>query len=636
MRLLTSLFLLAFSASAQFFTITGDAPGWRNVLAAQGLLEGGKSLPQVLVLADEKGWSLAQLRARATDGAVIILQGFTPLAKDLGIAVLPAEVLVRHLRDVHAPDLPVLWEKEEKLRTAALGPGWQRLAWERWQQAPLAAWLPLGKGGVLWTATSIGALGYERYPFLPQALADAGATGRARSRDLWAFFDASYRWRVDPVYLADRWKQIGLAGIHVASWQFDTDDQDRAAWLARLIDLCHQRGIHVYAWVELPHVSERFWRDHPDCRERTAAGTEAQLDWRQLINLLNPACSAKAETSILALLRSFDWDGVNLGELYFESLEGAANPARFTPLNADVDREFRARYQAAPMADLPHFLAYRVELAARLQSEWLAKLEHLRHDRPDFDIVLTHIDDRLDRRMRDALGADSSRLLAATENKDLVFLIEDPATVWHLGPARYPQIAKEYAALTPNPARLAIDLNIVERYQDVYPTKQQTGAELAQLVHFAAKAFHRVALYFEYSLAPRDLNLPAIAAGGLESWEERDGKVRLKLSRQSAIRWPGNALVNGQLWPLTDGEELLLPPGEWVLEPTSQAPPWRIASLNAEILAVESAASELSIRYRARAASTVLARRDAPAETQSLRLHRGEGRLSLPLPAGTN
>ena len=62
------------------------------------------------------------------------------------------------------------------------------------------------------------------------------------------------------------------------------------------------------------------------------------------------------------------------------------------------------------------------------------------------------------------------------------------------------------------PERLAIDLNIVERYQDVYPTRRQTGAELAQLIHEAAASFEQVALYFEYSLRPVDLPLVGWAA----------------------------------------------------------------------------------------------------------------------------
>jgi len=43
------------------------------------------------------------------------------------------------------------------------------------------------------------------------------------------------------------------------------------------------------------------------------------------------------------MMRRFDWDGINLAELYFESLEGAANPARFTPMNDDVRAAFRAQ-----------------------------------------------------------------------------------------------------------------------------------------------------------------------------------------------------------------------------------------------------------------------------------------------------
>ena len=64
--------------------------------------------------------------------------------------------------------------------------------------------------------------------------------------------------------------------------------------------------------------------------------------------------------------------------------------------------------------------------------------------------------------------------------------MEDPATTWHLGPQRYQEIAKSYGALTSHTDRLAIDINIVDRYQEVYPTKQQTGTELLQLVHTAA------------------------------------------------------------------------------------------------------------------------------------------------------
>src|SRR2546421_283674 len=94
-------------------------------------------------------------------------------------------------------------------------------------------------------------------------------------------------------------------------------------------------------------------------------------------------------------------------------------------------------------------------------------------------------------RMKDGIGADVTRVLPQLETYDFTFLIEDQATVWNLGPQRYPEIAKRYEPLTQHAGKLAIDINIVDRYQDVYPTKQQTGTELFQLVDLASTAFPR-------------------------------------------------------------------------------------------------------------------------------------------------
>src|SRR2546421_7759308 len=106
-------------------------------------------------------------------------------------------------------------------------------------------------------------------------------------------------------------------------------------------------------------------------------------------------------------------------------------------------------------------------------------------------------------RMKDGIGADVTRVLPQLETHDFTFLIEDPATVWNLGPQRYPEIAKRYEPLTQHAGKLAIDINIADRYQDVYPTKQQTGTELFQLVHLASTAFPRGAVLREFDSASR-------------------------------------------------------------------------------------------------------------------------------------
>jgi len=214
------------------------------------------------------------------------------------------------------------------------------------------------------------------------------------------------------------------------------------------------------------------------------------------MNLDNPQCSRAAADGAAALVRRFDWDGVNLAELYFESLQGIGNPSRFTPMNDDVRREFRAYAGFDPIdlfagrhdaASQRQFLDFRAGLAQRLEQEWLGVLETIRREKPDLDLVLTHVDDRFDPGIRDAIGADASRVLPLLDAHSFTFLIEDPATVWNQGPQRYQAIAERYQAITQHREKLAIDLNIADRYQNVYPTKQQSGIELFELVHQAAQ-----------------------------------------------------------------------------------------------------------------------------------------------------
>ncbi len=144
--------------------------------------------------------------------------------------------------------------------------------------------------------------------------------------------------------------------------------------------------------------------------------------------------------------------------------------------------------------------------------------------------------------MRDAIGADAARVLPLLDNHSFTFLIEDPATVWNLGAQRYQTIAERYLPLTPHRERLAIDLNIVDRYQNVYPTKQQTGTELFQLVHSAAANFARVALYFENSLLAPDLTLLPSAAAAVKSIEAAGAKVIVDSSSTVGLPWKGAAL----------------------------------------------------------------------------------------------
>ena len=559
-------FLLAASACAQapplhFCIIGSDAAGWPQVLSSVGFSRQDSDLAKIFVLRPatpaSRHWA-----DRVEHGAYLILEGESPIAESFGFKGGKQRVPVGSIVDARRPKLPIIWKNTLEIPRFAISKDATVFAKERWTGAPVLAGYRRGAGAVLWVAASPGEQGYERFPYILHALADLGLETPFRSARLWAFFDYSYRTRVDLDYFAARWRASGIGALHVAAWHFYEPDTERDTYLNNLIAACHRKGILVYAWLELPHVSEKFWNDHPEWREKTAVLQDAQLDWRKLMNLTNRDCFQAVSEGVKTLVERFDWDGVNLAELYFESLEGAANPARFTPMNDDVRKMFREAQGFDPLelfstrkdaASLRAFLDFRAELARRMQQDWMGQIGALRAAHSNLDMALTHVDDRFDAGMKDAIGADAARVLPLVAEHDFTFLIEDPATVWHLGPQRYPEIAQRYQPLTDRADKLAIDINVVDRYQDVYPTKQQTGTELFELVHLAAGAFSRVALYFENSILSPDLKFLPAAAASVRRVEEAGDAWTIDSPAGVGVRWPGGATVDGKPWPLSDG-----------------------------------------------------------------------------------
>jgi len=302
--------------------------------------------------------------------------------------------------------------------------------------------------------------------------------------------------------------------------------------------------------------------------------------------------------------------------LYFESLEGHDNPARFTPMNTDVRHEFQVATGIDPLdlfnpqspqffqnkaQGMARFLDFRADLARRQQAEWIAQIEDIRKTKSWLDLTLTHVDDRFDPSMREKIGADTSKTLPLLAQHDFTFLIEDPATIWHLGAQRYPQIAARYQALAARPDRLAIDINIVERYQDVYPTKQQTGSELFALLHVASSAFPRVAVYFESSILPPDLPLLPSAAAEIQSAERSGDRTVVNSRAGLGAVWNGPALVDGRPWPVASDTVVWLAPGSHSIQPAAVKPVLRLLDLNAELHSASAISGGMEFAYRSSA-----------------------------------
>jgi hypothetical protein len=561
-----------------FHVAAAQSGAWPDILRSYGLREQTAGSARVIVLPEGSVAAIGELFAHPETGRILILEGDSQAARTLGIHATSRHITVSKVRDAHWPNLPIIWEKAVDVPVFKLPRKAQVIARDRVSKAPLMAVLHRGPANVLWIAVSPGKEGYERFPFLLHALSDIGLQPLFESRRLWAFFDFAFQRNRDVNELAREWRQMGLATIHVGAWDFFEPQAREDTRLRRLIEACHREGILVYAWLELPHVSTEFWRRYPQWREKTALLKDAQPDWRLLMNLANPDCCRAVIEGVRSTLIRFDWDGVNFAELYFDGVEGLRKPDEFTPLNADVRREVERAYGfdpaelfRGPQPDakkLRIFLDYRVDLAARLQELWIDELEKMRSEKPYLDLVLTHVDDRFDTTMRDAIGADAARLLKVLDHHELTFIIEDPCTLWHLGPKRYTEIAARYRPLTPRQDRLGIDINIVKR-EHTYPTSRQTGVELAQLIHTAAQSFPTVMYYYTGSITPLDAPLLPVASAVVMRCERLEDGLLIESPYGVWMRSSGAVTLNGQNWPVRDAKRVFVPAGKHVLRPTT-------------------------------------------------------------------
>jgi hypothetical protein len=519
-------------------------------------------------------------------GATLVSEGLTPLSGRFGIS--PGKpISAGGLVEAAFPDLGIRWEKAENVMSLRGPAGGQVLNREKSSGEPMVCLVPHGKGKGLFLAAQLDpekGEGYARFPYLLHELQQAGVRFPFRSERLWAFFDYQYRHLEDPEKLAQLWRKTGIQSIHVGTWDFYDSGAKEETYLQKLIDSCHRNGILVYAWLELPHVSTGFWEDNPQWREKTGKGLDAHVDWRFVMNVMDPQCFRAIAEGLRRLFRRFEWDGVNLSELYFDSPSGKAEPETFTPLNSIVRAEFKQQSGIDPLdffkEGSPHhwnrdpsgwkkFVEYRIELERALNERFIQLLSGFRRSfAPNLDIVVTYVDNVYDPTMREAVGADIGGMFRMLDQYDFSLVMEDPGTVWHLGPRRYAELAKTYSGLTPRAGQLGIDINIIDRDQTTFPTSKQTGTEFSELFYYAGHNFETVMVYGEQTIFSQDANLVSYAIApevraevvGLDLQIDTPGSVRYRSGFPKA-----DFLVDGSLWPCVDGEEVLLSAGSHVL-----------------------------------------------------------------------
>jgi hypothetical protein len=520
------------------------------------------------------------------NGAILVSEGITPFSEKLGMRA-GKPMPVRNLKETAYPDIEIAWEHEELITPLQAPAETMVLNYESNSRTPITHLLHRGRGQCLLLAAELDPVkgeGYARFPYFLHELRQAGINFPFRSNRLSAFFDYAYRSDQNPDGLAKTWGDIGIQYLHIGTWYFVDDDPVAEDYLKKLIEACHRNGIQVYAWLELPHVSAEFWKKHPGWREKTADGQDAKVDWRLVMSLDNPQCYQAIAKGLERLFRHFDWDGVDLSELYFDSPSGPSSPDSFTPFNSyarsgfkrltgiepfDFFKKESPHYWKKNPADWKKFVEYRVNLEKDLNEKFIKLFSGFRASfKPDLDIVVTYVDNIYDPSMREAVGADVGVMFDLLDKYEFTLILEDPGTVWHLGPRRYAELAQTYSKMTRHAGKLGIDINIVDRDVTAYPTQKQTGSEFLELFYHAAKHFQTVMVYGEQTMLPQDAELISCALAPKVHTEMVDNGIRMNAPMPFVYRSGldfGNIHVDGQPWPFMDGSGVSLPAGSHVL-----------------------------------------------------------------------
>jgi len=466
------------------------------------------------------------------NGGNLILDGQSRLAESLGFVFQWSYVRVTHMLDRFYPDDTLRLAITDTLVRFEQNEHDEVFCRDAITGEPIVVGRQYGKGkiiylGLLFDPNSTG--GYTRFPFLIDYVRDFFHLRPILKREfLEMYFDPGYRHNDDVDTLVQRWWNSGVRIIHAASWH------QHPTWTynyARLIVACHAKGMLVYAWLEPPHVSEKFWKQYPAWQEVNYRGEPIPPQWRHLVALTDSACLMKVKEEYSNLLRAYSWDGVNLAELYFESERGPRNPNLYSPMHSSARMEFKKNYGFDPAAlfnmksqfywknnhkALNQFERYRTKTLGRLHGEFLKMIDEVKTEKNQFEVIVTAMDDIGSPEMRSYHGSDIRGLIKLQKTYHFTLQIEDPQSRWSNDPRRYTSIAQRYRKLVGQRHQCMIDLNVLPfrdtKKSNPFPTKIQTGIECYQMVRSAALGSQRFSIYSESSVRSNDLRMLPYAA----------------------------------------------------------------------------------------------------------------------------
>ncbi|HEX9007074.1 MAG TPA: hypothetical protein VF889_07245, partial [Bacteroidota bacterium] len=464
------------------------------------------------------------------NGGCLITDGKNDLAEELGIKFTGAHLKVSRVRDRLFPEERIVWRYPEVVSKFEGSEVSEVFCVDEATEAPLVVGREVGKGRMLFFASQFDGqspLGYSQYPYLLEYVRRFFRLGPVLRRDnLDVFFDPGLRKNYSVETLVRQWVAGGVRVVHVAGWhEYPKYTYD----YARLVALAHANGLLVYAWLEPPQVSPKFWQEHPEWREKNYRGADIGSDtirssWRYPVALTDKRCLDAVVQKFRALLEQFDFDGVNLAELYFEAGRGLDEPNLYAPMHPSAREAFRRRYGFDPASvfdrESPYYwkanfgarmamTEFRVAKLQEIYVRFLDMFAAVAAARPGFQVIVTAMDSYGSPQLREYHGVDMGSIIGLQKRYGFHLSVEDPEPLWSTTPLRYAALGKQYARLLGDSSKVMLDLNIGQfrRPEAVtpFPTIIQTGTESYQMIRSAAAGADRAVIYSEATIDPQDL-----------------------------------------------------------------------------------------------------------------------------------
>ena len=567
--------------------------------------------------------SLNRILQAVKSGSRLLIDSSSVLSASLGIKFQKTPISISCIGDSHFSADTLYWTTRtvtfpiENSRKDSI------LSFEKKTHQPIAVSGMFGNGRFISIATLFDPntiKGYSRYPFLIEWMErDLGLERIVERQAMEMYFDPGMRednTNIDS--LASLWRQRKIKRVYVAGWYYD----DNVDYIP-ILRACHQNGIQAFCWLETPEVNKTFWDKHPEWREKTATGRDANIDWRKLMNLADENCRNQVWKEINEFLMKNDWDGVNFAEMYFEPHpEGFDNPDNFTPMNSIVRNDFKQKSGFDPIdlfnsksthywkknkKDWKSFANYRKQLSYTIKGQFLEFLNNIKKRKGNFDVMMTGIDVSLQPAEADNIGESTELTLKLYKKYNITLQIEDPSNCWGTGPERYAQLGKLYRKTVNDENRLVFDCNVVgshEKGSGGFPSEKPSGEEIRQIAYNMASHNVRPAFYAEDGVNLIDFkNISTVLAGKATITESNQNEwiittpytIIINIGRQNQ-----RLLLDKKPWFAQANGQVIIPQGRHTLNLDtlkSKINPIYIKQLSGELQKAEFADNELTFSY---------------------------------------